>query len=199
MSGSDSSERPRDGAWNSDPSEAELVARLKRYDESAIRQVYRLHADGIYRFALYQLGDTALAEDITGEVFTRMMEAIGGYTYRGTPITAWLYRIARNLIVDHQRRGNRIRPLEDADPDLVVSDNPVDLAERRLTWDELSAMLNRLTEEQRQVVILKFIENLDNREIAEIVGKTEGSVKALQHRALRSLRRLLERGGARHG
>lgn len=199
MSGSDSGEQLRGGTWHGDQTEAELVDRLKRYDGSAIRQVYRMYADGIYRFALYQLGDSALAEDITGEVFTRMMEAIGGYSYRGTPIAAWLYRIARNLIIDHQRRGSRLRPLEEADAELVISDNPVELAERRLTLAELSDMLNRLTDEQRQVIVLKFIENLDNREVAEIVGKTEGSVKALQHRALRSLRRLLERREVRHG
>ena len=176
--------------------EAELIARLKAYDEAAIRQVYRLHADGIYRYALYQSGDPSLAEDVAGEVFARMIESIGSYTYRGAPFSAWLYRVARNLVIDHQRRGARLKPLEAADEARTLADNPVELAERQLTWEELRIAMSELTDEQRQVVVLKFIENLDNAEVAEIIGKSEGSVKSLQHRALRTLRRLLERRGS---
>lgn len=176
--------------------EAELVVRLKAYDDEAIRQVYRLYADAIYRYALYQCGNPTLAEDVAGEVFVRMMESIGTYSYRGSPISAWLYRIARNLVIDHQRRNNRLKPLDGADEVRLVSENPVDLAERQISWAELQGMLSELTDEQRQVIMLRFVENLDNSEVAQIIGKTEGSVKALQHRALRSLRRLLERRGS---
>ena len=182
-------------AWRYDPAEADLIERVKAYDETAIRHVYRLYADAIYRYALYQSGDSILAEDVAGEVFVRMMESIGTYNYRGTPLSAWLYRIARNLIVDHQRRGRRLKPLEQADQTRFVSDNPADLAEKRLGWEELRSALGELTDEQRQVVILRFVENLQNHDVAEIVGKNEGSVKSLQHRALRSLRRVLEKRG----
>lgn len=178
-----------------DPAEADLVARLKACDEAAIRQVYRQYADAIYRYALYQGGDEHLAEDVAGEVFVRMLESIGTYTYRGTPISAWLYRIARNLVIDQQRRGNRLKPLDQVEHTDFVSDNPVDLAERRLGWEELRSALSELTDEQRDVVVLKFVEDLQNQQVAAIVGKNEGSVKALQHRALRSLRRVLERRG----
>lgn len=181
-----------------DPAEAALVMRLKALDEAAIREVYRQHADAIYRYALYQSGDQHIAEDVAGEVFVRLMESISGYTYRGVPISAWLYRIARNLVVDHQRRGNRLRPLEAVEHTRAVSDNPVELAEKRLGWEELRNALGELTDEQREVVVLKFVEDLQNQEVAAIVGKNEGSVKALQHRALRSLRRVLERRG-QHG
>ena len=179
-----------------DPAEAELVERLKAYDEQAIRHVYRMYADAIYRYALYQSGDPLLAEDVAGEVFVRMMESIGSYTYRGSPISAWLYRIARNLVVDHRRRGARLKPLDFAEESSSVADDPVGLAERQLSWEALRAVMGELTDEQRQVIVLKFIENLDNAEVAEIVGKSQGSVKSLQHRALRSLRRLLERRGS---
>jgi RNA polymerase sigma-70 factor, ECF subfamily len=177
--------------------EAELVVRLRAHDESAIRYVYRRYSDGIYRFALYQTADPMLAEDVVGEVFARMMESIGTYSYRGTPISAWLYRIARNLIVDQQRRRGRLRPLEDADPGRLVSANPIEAAESELRWQELADLLAALTEEQRQVILLKFVESLDNREVAAIIGRSEGSVKSLQHRALRSLKRLLERRAER--
>lgn len=173
-----------------------LVERLKAYDEDAIRQVYRLYSDAIYRYALYQSGDRSVAEDVAGEVFVRMMESIGTYAYRGWPISAWLYRIARNLIVDHQRRGNRLTALEESDDGRVLSLDPQALAESELSWLELRALLSQLTEEQSQVIVLRFIDNLDNAEIAEITGRSVGSVKALQHRALRSLRKLIERQAA---
>jgi RNA polymerase sigma-70 factor, ECF subfamily len=163
----------------------------------AIRHVYRLYADAIYRYALYQSGNPTLAEDVAGEVFVRMMESIGTYSYRGAPLSAWLYRIARNLVIDQQRRGRRLRPLEQVEQTRFVSDNPVDLAEQRLGWEELRSALGELTDEQRQVIILKFVEDLQNHEVAEIVGKNEGSVKSLQHRALRNLRRALEKRGRR--
>jgi RNA polymerase sigma-70 factor (ECF subfamily) len=189
-----------DGSLSSEQrAEAELVARLQAYDEAAIRQVYRLYADSIYRYAFYQSGDPELAEDVAGEVFVRMMESIGTYAYRGRPISAWLYRTARNLIIDHQRRRNRLKPLDEAIESSLISDNPIDLAELQLTANEMYATLNGLTDEQRQVIVLKFLENLDNRRIAEIIGKSEGSVKSLQHRALRSLRRLLEKRGTYAG
>lgn len=175
--------------------EIELVKRLKAYDEAAIRQVYRLHADAIYRFALYHSGDADVAQDVTGEVFARLLETIGSYTYRGAPLSAWLYRVARNLVHDYHRRGGRVRPLVEADESRSMSDDPVDLAESAIAWDELRGMLGELTTEQRDVIVLKFVENYDNREVARIIGKPEGSIKSLQHRALRSLRRLLERRG----
>jgi RNA polymerase sigma-70 factor (ECF subfamily) len=176
-----------------------LVARLQAYDEAAIRQVYRVYADSIYRYAFYQSGDPELAEDVAGEVFVRMMESIGSYTYRGWPISAWLYRTARNLIIDHQRRRNRLTPLDETSESSLISENPIELAELQLTASELHATLKGLTDEQRQVIVLKFLEDLDNRSIAEVIGKSEGSVKSLQHRALRSLRRLIEKRGSYAG
>ena len=188
---------PSQATSRDDPAEADLVERLKAYDEAAIRHVYRLYADAIYRYALYQSGDPILAEDVAGEVFVRMMESIESYTYRGAPLSAWLYRIAHNLVVDQQRRGRRLKPLEQAGHVQSVSDNPLDLAEKRLGWEELCRALGELTDEQRAVIILKFMEDLQNHEVARIVGKNEGSVKSLQHRALRTLRRALEKQGHR--
>jgi len=170
-----------------------LVAALKAHDAAAIRQVYRLYADGVYRYALYQLGDRAAAEDVAGEVFLRLLTSIEHYEYRGVPLQAYLYRIARNLVVDQQRRRGRLAPLEALPEKHALSANPAHLAEQRLSWRELQAALGQLTEEQRQVVLLKFVEDLDNRQVAAAIGKNEGAVKSLQHRALASLRRILER------
>ena len=177
----------------SDLDERALVAALKAREPAAIRQVYRLYSDGVYRFALFQLGDQAAAEDVAGEVFLRMLNTTDRYEYRGVPLQAYLFRIARNLIVDQQRRRGRLAPLEEAPLDKTLSANPAQLAEQRLAWRDLQHSLEQLTEEQRQVVILKFVECLDNKQIAEVIGKNEGSVKSLQHRALVSLRRILEK------
>ncbi len=173
--------------------EQALICGLKARDAAAIRQVYRLYADAIYRFALYQLGDQAAAEDVVGEVFLRMLSTIDRYEYRGVPLQAYLYRIARNLIVDQQRRQGRFASLDAPPERLALSQNPAQLAEQRLAWEDLRHALRELTEEQRQVVLLKFVEDLDNKQVAEIMGKNEGSVKSLQHRALGALRRILER------
>ena len=173
--------------------EAALVERLKAHDRDALRQVYRLHADGVYRYALFQLGDWAAAEDVVSEVFLRLLKTIDQYEYRGIPLRAYLYRIARNLVVDQQRRGNRLSPLEAAPSRLTQSVNPALVAEQQLGWEELQEAMRELTEEQREVVMLRFVEGMDHRQVANVVGKSEASVKSLQHRALAALRRILER------
>jgi RNA polymerase sigma-70 factor, ECF subfamily len=191
MTGDLPDDRMRRGV--ADDEERAIVEGLKARDAATIRLVYQSHSDGIYRYALYQLGDQAAAEDVAGEVFLRLLSTIDRYEYRGVPLRAYLYRIARNLVVDQQRRGNRLSPLEEAPPRATLSANPALLAEQRLSWQDLQSALGELTEEQRQVVLLKFVEDLDNRHVADIIGKNEGSVKSLQHRALASLKRILER------
>ena len=121
-----------------------------------------------------------------------MVDRIDTFKDRGRPVLAWLYAIARNLVIDHQRRAGRLicSPLFD-DLQAGVEAHPALIADSRLTIAELSAALDQLTEIQRQVILLKFIEGLSNTEVAAIVGKDEGAVKSLQHRALGALRRTL--------
>jgi RNA polymerase sigma-70 factor (ECF subfamily) len=175
--------------------ERRLVEALKTYDDSAIRLVYRMHADGIFRYALYQLGDRTAAEDVAGETFVRLLNSIDRYEYRGLPLQAYLYRIAQNLVVDQRRRRGRFASLDAVPEGALSSPNPAVLAEQRLGWGDLRSALDELTDNQRQVILLKFVEDLDNRQVADVIGKNEGSVKSLQHRALASLRRILERRG----
>jgi RNA polymerase sigma-70 factor (ECF subfamily) len=187
------------GPWSEDASSGDdrsLVAGLKAHDGAAIRQAYRLYSDGVYRYALLQLRDKAAAEDVAGEVFLRLLDAIERYEYRGVPLQAYVFRIARNLVVDQQRRWARAAPLEVVPETAALSASPAHLAEQRLSWHELQAALGQLTDDQRQVVHLKFVEDLDNKHVAEVIGKNEGAVKSLQHRALASLRRILERGAS---
>ena len=175
--------------------EIQLIQRAKRGDRTAFAEIYDRHQPAIYRYIFYQVSDAATAEDLTGEVFVRLVEKIDRFTYRGRPLLAWLYTIARNLVADYHRRAAKSEPLS-LDEQLVADAvDPETAAEHSLTQDKLTAAIVHLTEDQRQVILLKFIEGLDNETVAQTLGKTVGSVKSLQHRALGALRRILEQNG----
>ncbi|HUW96216.1 MAG TPA: sigma-70 family RNA polymerase sigma factor [Anaerolineae bacterium] len=176
--------------------DAKLVALAQRGDRSAIAEIYERHHSAIYRYIYYRVGDTATAEDLTGTVFVRVVEHLDGFVYRGRPLLSWLYTIARNVVVDHHRRtsGPIILPLDER---LLTGAVDVErAAERALAQRQLAAALSRLTEDQRQVILLKFIEEMSNEEVADVLGKTVGAVKSLQHRALAALHRVLSTGVA---
>ena len=163
-------------------------------DQTALGQIYDSYYDRIYSYIYHRLGDASTAEDMAGEVFVRMLESVRDERAWRTSLTGWLYRIAHNLVIDHYRRRGRRDEME-LDERLLSDDRtgvPKQSLEVLMTHQQLHAALVYLTEEQQEVVILKFVEDLSNGEIADIMGKTEGAVKALQHRALTTLRRVLE-------
>jgi len=175
--------------------EARLIQRAKEGDPAAFAEIYDQQQPAIYRYIFYRVGDVATAEDLTSEVFVRLVEKVDRFTYRGRPLLAWLYTIARNLVTDYRRRAGQAAMLP-LDGQLVAEGgNMEQAAERRLAQQRLAAALTHLTEDQRQVIILKFIEGLNNAEVAQMLGKSAGAVKSLQHRALAALRRILERNG----
>ncbi len=173
--------------------ESELIQRAKTGDLMALGTLYNLHVDRIYQYIRYRTGDDQTAEDITAEVFLRAIESIGSYDDHGAPFIAWLYRIASARVVDFWRRAkhNQTAPLDDPllQDGLVTSDEDIDIdfLQHRSLWQAMQ----QLTDEQQNVIILKFKQGLNNAEIAHILGKTEGAVKALQRRALEALARLL--------
>ncbi len=153
---------------------------------SNVGEIYDRHAPQIYRYIYHRLGNQALAEDLTSEVFVRFLHA------RVTPdnLVAYLYRSAHNVIVDYVRRNPRF--LEPLDEQVVAEhSDPAQLAELEAERQRLRRAILRLTPDQQQVIVLRYIEELPNAEIARVLGKPEGAVKALQHRALASLRVLL--------
>lgn len=169
-----------------------LLERVQDYDAAALGEIYDRYAGRIYNYIYYRLGDAHLAEDLTGTVFAKMLEAIQTSKSWNVSFSGWLYRIAHNLVVDHFRRNQQVRgaPLDER---LVAGDqDPVRTVERRLENDRLRLAITQLTEEQAQVITLKFVEGLTNAEVARIMDKTEGAIKSLQFRALASLRRILE-------
>ncbi len=175
--------------------EARLIQRAKEGSPAAFAEIYDQYQPAIYRYIFYRVGDVATAEDLTSEVFVRLVEKSHQLVYRGRPLLAWLYTIARNLITDYHRRAGRATmfPLDER---LVAG--TIDLAkapDHALTQQMLATALARLTEDQRQVILLKFFEGLTNETVARTLGKSIGSVKSLQHRGLAALRRILKPTG----
>jgi RNA polymerase sigma-70 factor (ECF subfamily) len=174
--------------------EAKLIQQAKQGDPAAFAKIYEQCQPAIYRYIFYQVGgDAATAEDLTSEVFVRLVDKIDRFTYRGRPLLAWLYTIARNLITDHRRRAKQSQPLELEKQLLADTVDVEETVEEKLAHHRVIAAIPHLTEDQRQVIILRFIEGQDNISTASILGKSVNAVKALQHRGLAALRRILER------
>lgn len=169
-----------------------LLERVQDYDPSALGEIYDRYAGRIYNYIYYRLGDTLLAEDLTGTVFIKMLEAIRTSKSWNVSFSGWLYRIAHNLVVDHFRHNQQTKGIP-LDEHLTSNDqDPIKMVERGLEADRLRQAILQLTEEQGIVVTLKFVDGLSNAEVAQVMGKTEGAIKSLQFRAVASLRRILE-------
>ena len=171
--------------------EWEIVRRAQSFDNDAIRQLYEKYFPKIYNYAFMQMGDVHAAEDLASDVMLKMIESIQKYSFRGLPFGAWVFRIARNRLIDLHRRRKRRGEVDLSETLSTALANPQVLAERALERGQLQIALKHLTDEQRQVIVLKFIEGFDNRSVGKIMGRSEGAIKSLQHRALGALRRVL--------
>lgn len=171
--------------------EWELVRRAQQYEEDAIKQLYETYYPKIYNYAFMQMGDIQAAEDLASDVMLKMIESIQSYKFRGLPFGAWVFRIARNRLIDLHRRRKRRGEVDLTETLSTALANPQALAERALERGQLQVALKHLTDEQRQVILLKFIEGFDNRSVGKLMGRSEGAIKSLQHRALGALRRIL--------
>ena len=185
------SERPVRASAAQALQEWELVRRAQQLDAAALSWLYQAYYPKVYNYAYFQLGDVQLAEDIASDVMVRLLESLPRFRFRGVPFAVWVFRIARNRIIDVQRRRRRRGEVGLNESIATGREDPVATAERALARDRVHMALRRLTEEQRQVILLKFIEGFDNAAVAKILARSKGAVKALQHRALASLRRIL--------
>ena len=174
--------------------DTELYERAKAYDADALTAIYDRYESKIYSYVYHRVGDPNVAQDLTSQAFLRMLEAIQNEQAWRSSFSGWLYRIAHNLIVDFYRRRGRTNQssLEDLTVLVASTEDPLHAAERTLAGERVRATINLLTEEQAQVVTLRFLEDLNVAEVAAVMGKTEGAVKALQYRAVVRLRSLLE-------
>jgi RNA polymerase sigma-70 factor (ECF subfamily) len=175
-----------------DLSEAQLIARAKKGDPEAFACIYDECHPAVFRYICCRVGSDAVAEDLTSEVFVRLVDKIDGFTYRGRPLLAWLYTIARNLVNDHHRTKGRAEMVALDESLEGNTADPEDAANSALDQERLAQAMDELTEDQRQVIILKFFEGLENRTVAQVLDKSYGAVKALQHRGLGALRRVLD-------
>jgi len=171
----------------------ELIRRAKECDPSAFARIYERYYQDIYNYIYYRVkGNIHLAEDLTSEVFLKALESIASFTFRGIPISAWLFRIARTMLAQYFRKETGAVDLPLEEEVLPTEVGPSEIFERELTQQQLARALSNLTEEQQDVIILKFVDGLSNAEVAQILGKSEGAIKSLQHRALNTLNRILE-------
>ena len=177
--------------------DSRLLERAREYDAQALAEIYDRYAESIYRYAYRYVGDAGLAEDLTSEVFLKLLEVQGTSRAPREQLQGWLYRVARNLAVDwfrKQAKGVTYSLNEEITPD---GDSPVTRLEEQQLHEDLREAISKLTPSQQQVIVLRFGEGRKIREIGRLMGKSEGSIKAMQYRAMRKLRKLLENQGKR--
>lgn len=145
-----------------------------------------MYMDRIYRYVFYQVKNRATAEDLTEEVFIKAWRGIAKYRFRERPFSAWLYRIAHNHVVDYFRTNHQAQPLDEVR--LTDASEPASELEGKQLQEILMSAISDLTEQQKQIVLLKFMEDLDNQEIEQITGKSQGAIRVMQMRALAALR-----------
>lgn len=175
------------------PDEARLVRQAISGDPEAFAQLYDACVERVYRYVYFRVTDDAAAEDLTSQVFLKAWENLDGYKPGGSPFIAWLYTIARNLVIDHYRTRKETVPLEEVISEVNNEERtPDEEVEDRFDLQALRDALQFLTEEQQQVLVLKFIAGLPNRNIAKMMNKREGAVRALQMRGLQTLARYMQ-------
>ena len=173
-------------------SDRPLVDAARAGDERAVAELYNAYFPRVYRYMLARAGNVGDAEDLTEEVFIRVLDALGRFEWREAPFSAWLFRIAHNAIISHQRRNGargRHAPLSPALS--MQTQGPEEVVEARLTLEEVMRATENLPEAQRQVIALRFGAGLSVAETARALGKGEGNVKVIQHKAIAKLREIL--------
>jgi RNA polymerase sigma-70 factor (ECF subfamily) len=173
--------------------EETLVKLAQKRDEKAFARLYEAYFDRIYRYIVIRIGDATEAEDMTQQVFLKVLRSISSYRWSGKPFSAWLFRIAHNQVVDHLRRKSKRTtvPIEDAPPIVANGKEPEEAVEIKLNMEQVSKATRELTEAQREVISLRFAGEMSIAEVAKAMGRTQGAIKALQHSAILALRKKL--------
>ena len=170
-----------------------LVKKAKTRDPDAFGMLYDEYVDQIFRYVYYKVGNLTESQDLTGQTFLKAFENIDSYEMRDVAFSSWLYRIAHNLVVDFFRRESKREsvPIDDQPPTASPHGNPVESVLADLESERLYKAMHKLTHNQREVLVLKFIDNLSNTQVAEIMGISVGAVKSTQKRGLLALNRIL--------
>ena len=175
--------------------EESLVRQAKEGDQQAFSRLYETHFDRIYRYVVFKTGDRIEAEDMTQQVFLKAYQSLPGFNLKGPPVSSWFFRIAHNLIVDHLRKKTKQEENQVMSVDentIPGGDDPQTALELSVDVERLSAASRLLTNAQQEVISLRFAGDLPIAEVARIMGKSEGAIKALQHAAIAALRKTLQ-------
>ncbi|MCB8944452.1 MAG: sigma-70 family RNA polymerase sigma factor [Ardenticatenaceae bacterium] len=167
------------------------LQRVRAYDRTALAAVYDDYYPRLYRYIYHRVGDLETAQDLTAVVFQRFLQTIRAGAGPERHLKAWLYRVAHNLVVDHYRHQQHEQYLPLTETLVTADHNPEQAADQAMMAEQVRTALGYLTQDQQQVITLKFLEGLSNAEIAAVVEKPVGAVKSLQHRALAALQRSL--------
>lgn len=172
--------------------EERLAKKAKRGDSEAFGKLYDKYVVKIYRFVLFKVNSKFEAEDITQQVFLKTWQNIRSYkTKRGAKFSSWLYHIARNSVIDHYRTSKNQTSLEDIKHDTQFAAPPDfdEAIDRSDKLGEVKKSIAILTEDEKDVVIMKFVEEFSNKEVGDVLDKSQGAVRVIQHRALKKLKR----------
>lgn len=180
--------------------EKQLVEKAKDGETEAFGLLYDHYLPKIYRFVLLKVTTREEAEDLTHQAFLKAWENLDKYSYEGKysgfPFGSWLYRIARNVIIDHYRSShhNEINlSLDDYLEEIISNETPIDLeADRKIEWRKILEAMKMLKDIERDIVIMRFIDDLPHEEVAKVIGKSVGATKLIQHRALKKLKEKLK-------
>jgi RNA polymerase sigma-70 factor, ECF subfamily len=172
--------------------EGSLVRRAQQKDAQAFAQLYEAYFDRIYRYIAIRIRNEMEAEDITQQVFMRVLQSISSYKNQGVPFSSWVYRIAHNLVIDFLRRQNKKATVDiDGLPLPDMGEDPQSILETEIDIEALKKATKKLTPSQQEVLSLRFAGELSIAQCADIMGKSEGAIKALQHSAVLALRKAL--------
>ena len=171
----------------------DLVEAAKKGDADAFESIYKVYSDNIYRYLYYMMGNKETAYDLTSQVFLKAYENIKSYRFKGYSFSAWLYKIAHNLAIDEFRSAGRRASENGGVAEAAPQEAEHSFEDIVVDRMAIETALRELTKKQRQVMILKYIEQMTNQKIADILGKTTGAVKALERRARDELKKILLR------
>jgi RNA polymerase sigma-70 factor (ECF subfamily) len=163
----------------------------RKCNEAKLASLYEEYYDKIARYAYVRIGDKTEAEDLAGEVFLKALESLESYKERGTPMQAWLFRIAHNLVVDHLRKATKRKTVPIDTVQIEADVDPMTAAEKNIELERVGRAMGQLTREQREVLRLRFFGGLTSKEAGSILNKSDGSIREMQRAAIEKLRRLL--------
>ena len=166
------------------------LVQLAKEDPEAFGELYERYVTRIYNYIYYRVGDQDEAEDLTARTFFRALRKIGSYEERGLPFSAWLYRIAHNLVANWHRSQSRRKSVQLDELITAASDtaSPGALVEKQEAREVLLDVIRDLPEDRQELLILKFVERMSNAKIGQVMGRSESSIKSLYHRTLKTLR-----------